>query len=251
MPQMPQMPQMPEMPSPPDPARPDEPAATAADELPATSTRRILVVLAPLSRREVLRGMGLLLAGATAGGCSDEGPASIPGATTSAASQLGAGPYRTLHALADAVLPQPPQVPWDAGSLRVAERLAGLLVGSGDEVLDAARAGLRLLEHAPISTELSMSRFSRAARTERQSILRAWAESRVAVKRLVASSLRRAVVFTAYASEETWIGLGYDGPWVREGAAAPVLCPLGMGAGQRAAGGLPTPSALSWPRLGE
>lgn len=196
-----------------------------------TPAPRALAALAPLSRRDVLAGLAALLAG-TSVGCTDRGPTTTPGAGTPAALALGEGPYRTLHALADAVLPGPPRVPWDAGSLAIAERIAVLLAAGGDELLEPARAGLQLLEHAPLGTELSMSRFSHASRAKRLAILRAWADSSVPVKRLVVASLRRAVVFCAWASPETWALVGYDGPLLPPGVAAPGVCPLGMGAGR-------------------
>lgn len=211
--------------------------------LPPPSRASVLAALAPLSRREVLTSIGLLLAGAGLGACADDGPATVPGSETAPARLLGDGPYRTLHALADAVLPAPPTVTWDAGSLRVAERLATLFEEGGEELLETARAGLQLLEHGPVSSDLS--RFSRASQEQRLSILRAWADSRVPVKRLVASSLRRAVMFTAYSTPETWAVLGYDGPWIQPGSSS--VCPLGMGAGQP--GDDPT-SPLTWDELG-
>lgn len=201
------------------------------EHAPTGAKRRVAEIASELSRRSFLFGV----AGAACGiacvtgiGCARVDP-TLPGLHSDAARKIGAAAFARLHALSEAVLPTREEVPFDAGSLRVAERLSSMFVSQGRRMPLVVRGALFILEYLPLVTDRSGEAFSRASREERQAILRAWLNSRSRLRRLIASSMRMAVMFSAYSHPDTWPVIRYEGPWVSPDNPAALVHPLGMG----------------------
>lgn len=71
---------------------------------------------------------------------------------------------------------------------------------------------LRLFEYAPIVLDLSFSRFTRMSDAEKDASLRAWAESRLSVRRMGFLALRNLCLLGYYSQPECWPAIGYQGP---------------------------------------
>lgn len=197
------------------------------------SPREVQATIPHLSRRHFLRVVGWMAGtsgwmGAWLAGCSSFKPETSP-RSGDLESLLGRSTFVRFGALAEAVLPSLEEAPFDAGTLHVAERLGDQFVQGGRGVIRAIQGALIMLEFLPLITERSGSRFSRLDRSERQAVLAAWLKSRWSLKRLIASGLRKAIVFSAYNHADTWTSIGYAGPWVRPGMAPTPLIPLGTG----------------------
>ena len=134
--------------------------------------------------------------------------------------QVAGGPFAVLTPLegsillaaARRVLPPPPFPSPDA--VRVAERVDAFLGMSHPGVQRDAKRLLALFDSAIVGLALDGSpvRF-RAASPERQDArLRAWSESRLAVRRTGFRGLRRLICSAYYSSPATWSAIGYPGP---------------------------------------
>lgn len=118
---------------------------------------------------------------------------------------LGPSARGTLEASLEALLPD--GAPFVAVAADVDRFLAG-----GDPVVGGQLIlALGVLEHLGGGT---FRRFSRLGREERTAVLEGWRTSAFGPKRQIAEALRKVALFSWYAREETWAGIGYDGPWV-------------------------------------
>ncbi len=197
----------------------------------AEAHRSVTQAARELSRRSFLFGVAASACGfaCLAGtGCARIDPR-LPGIDTEAARKIGKATYARLHALADAVLPSREEAPFDAASLGVAERLSSMFVSQGRRMPIVIRGAMFILEILPLVTERSGETFSRCSREKRQTILRAWLDSRSRLKRLIGSSMRKAVMFSAYSHPDTWSTIGFGGPWVSPDRPPWSVHPLGMG----------------------
>ena len=77
---------------------------------------------------------------------------------------------------------------------------------------------LRLFEYGPILFALSFSRFTRMNDAEKDASLRAWAESRLALRRTGFMALRNLCFLGYYSQPEAWRAIGYRGPLLGPGA---------------------------------
>lgn len=89
--------------------------------------------------------------------------------------------------------------------------------------LDPALSGqlpmaLRLFEYGPILFDFSFSRFTRMSDAEKDASLRAWADSRLGVRRMGFMALRNLCLLGYYSQPATWKAIGYKGPLLGLGA---------------------------------
>ena len=110
---------------------------------------------------------------------------------------LGSSARRTMLATFEALLPDPTQAEGCTADLDAFLATSDPVVG-GQLVL-----GLGLLEHWGGAGLLSFSRFSRLSIDERLGVLEDWSVSRLAIRRQIATALRKAVMFTWYSRPET------------------------------------------------
>lgn len=76
---------------------------------------------------------------------------------------------------------------------------------------------LNTLEHAGPIFDLTFSRFTRQSAAQQDRTLRAWAKSRLEVRRQGFSALKGLCVLAYYRHEKSWPLIGYDGPLVARG----------------------------------
>jgi hypothetical protein len=74
---------------------------------------------------------------------------------------------------------------------------------------------LRLIEYGPFLFDFTFSRFSQMTDAERDASLRAWMESRLALRRLGFAALRNLCFVGWYSQDATWPLIGYRGPLLR------------------------------------
>ncbi len=121
---------------------------------------------------------------------------------------LGASRLITLQAAFEALLPT-------REDARVAAGGVDEFMARGDPVArEELRLALFLLEHGGGFSWFSFKRFSRLSVERREQILESWLQSRIPVLRQVSQGIRKAGYFTHFSRPETWMGIGYDGPWV-------------------------------------
>lgn len=92
--------------------------------------------------------------------------------------------------------------------------------GLDPEISGQLPLALRLFEYAPIVLDLSFSRFTRMSDAQKDASLRAWAESRLALRRLAFLALRNLSLLGYYSQPETWPAIGYLGPLLPRSAFA-------------------------------
>lgn len=171
----------------------------------------------PISRRGFLaRSAGgaavLALGGGCFGGEEERYRAALaPGEQPSV---LGVREYAVLKAVAERIVPGGEGRPGAAG-LGVAGRIDRELSFHGDPLRSDLRDALRLVEWWPLATRLR--RFSALAAPDQDAELAAAATSRFAWRRSAFQGLKFLSVFFYYTREETWPGIGYQGPWVPRG----------------------------------
>jgi hypothetical protein len=95
------------------------------------------------------------------------------------------------------------------GTVASIDRLCG---GLDPELSSQLPLALWLFEYAPIVLDLSFSRFTRMSDAEKDASLRAWAESRLGVRRLAFLALRNLCLLGYYSQPECWPAIGYQGP---------------------------------------
>ena len=84
---------------------------------------------------------------------------------------------------------------------------------------DQLPMALRLFEYGPILFDLSFSRFTRMSDAEKDASLRAWADSRLGVRRMGFMALRNLCLLGYYSQPATWQSIGYKGPLLGGGVA--------------------------------
>jgi hypothetical protein len=95
------------------------------------------------------------------------------------------------------------------GAVATIDRLCG---GLDPEISGQLPLALWLFEYAPIVFDLSFSRFTRMSDAEKDASLRAWAESRLGLRRLAFMALRNLCLLGYYSQPECWPAIGYQGP---------------------------------------
>jgi hypothetical protein len=165
--------------------------------------------LTGLSRRRVL-GLSLGLGAALLGGGW-----AVRASARAAPRCLSfdAGQVATLEALIGAVVPTTPGFP-SAADAAVLDRFDEETYFVSPEVRDDIRTAVDVLEYLPLLYG-HLSRFSHLTVAERQRVLIAAAQSRFAVPRAVAGSLRMMAHLFYYGHRATWRATGFDGPFAR------------------------------------
>jgi len=64
---------------------------------------------------------------------------------------------------------------------------------------------------------LIFKRFTRMRNEEQDRYLASWRQSGIPFKRMGFQALKRIALTAYYASEESWTGIGYAGPWLSRG----------------------------------
>ena len=123
----------------------------------------------------------------------------------------GHRPYETttLAAAFEALLPE------EADAVALAAGVEAF-VRDGDPVLAGQlNAALTVLEHLGGAGPIGFRRFSRLSKEARLETIESWRRSRVGTKRQIGDAVRRTALFTWYSQPESWVAVGYDGPWVK------------------------------------
>lgn len=119
-----------------------------------------------------------------------------------------------LSAAADAILPDPRDGYPPHPDVHLVERLDAELAQWEPVRSRDVHALLQLLEHGTRLFGYSWRRFSALALEERREYLKAWADSRLAIRRSAFLALKGLLTFYYFASPEVWPATGYDGPWL-------------------------------------
>jgi hypothetical protein len=169
--------------------------------------------LTGLSRRRML-GLTLGLGAVLLSGCSPgagEARRSVRGTTR--CQSFDDAQVATLEALIAAVVPTTAGFP-SAADAEVLDRFDEETYFVSAEVRDDIRTAVDALEYLPLLYG-HFARFSHLARDARQHVLAAATQSRFAVPRAVAGSLRMMVHLFYYGHRTTWPATGFDGPFAR------------------------------------
>jgi hypothetical protein len=165
-----------------------------------------------LRRRTVLFGLGgaLLLAGGGAAVALSSGyavaPGDVPIATT--AKELA-----IVRAIVEGVLPADGDLP--AGvDLGVVQRIDEELWSMPPHLREDLKSALSVLEYWPLLTGWGR-RLTRLAPADRAAVLEAAMAKGPRPVAQAASALKQMCHLFYYASDATWAGIGYDGPWVK------------------------------------
>lgn len=175
-----------------------------------------------VTRRRLLTGLAVAGGGLAAGAV---GLLSLRGTAPAVEGLrcLDAHGYRTFSHLALSALPSLRPGGALAGALDLGRAFDGFLA---DEPPDAQREGrfaLTLLELGPVVFDRRLVTFSHLSHDEAAAHFSAWGTSSVAVRREVASGLRRFMALLFYDTPAVWPSIGYDGPLIppEEPEAAP------------------------------
>ena len=74
---------------------------------------------------------------------------------------------------------------------------------------------LRMFEYGPFFFDFMFSRFTQMTNAEKDASLRAWMESRIALRRVGFTALRNLCFVGWYGQDATWPLIGYRGPLLR------------------------------------
>jgi hypothetical protein len=116
----------------------------------------------------------------------------------------------------------------------VARRLLGLdeAIGSGTDQIDVGagvdalvaawdaeaqgqlRTMLRVFEHGTYLFDLRRQRFTRLSAANQDEYLAGWMNSTLGVRRVVFRALKALVASGFYRDPQSWVRIGYDGPWL-------------------------------------
>ncbi len=167
------------------------------------------------SRRGFLR-----LAGATAGLASLAQLRALPVAAASQTAGdrfFGVRETEILTRIAERVCDTgDPSAPQPAGTATIATIDA--FCGSLDPALTSQLPlALWLFEWGPFLFDWTFKPFTRMTEAERDESLRAWAGSRLAVRRQAFAAVRNLCLLGFYSQPETWRAIGYQGPLVGAG----------------------------------
>jgi len=165
-----------------------------------------------LARRRFLRyslaGFALLVGGGTGG---------LLGLRGCAQDQLGlralsAQDFRTLSALAEAILPAGNGFPKGARELLLPEAFDHFLADEPEFVASDLRMALTLVEFGPVWFSGRAATFSHLPVQKRLALFLAWSQSERLLLRQVTLAFRKFFCLVFYDHEEVWPHIGYDGP---------------------------------------
>ena len=96
----------------------------------------------------------------------------------------------------------------------VAAEVDGLASRMGGSVRRDIRWMLRIFEHGTHLFDLKGRRFTRLSRADQEQYLRGWMASSLGARRMVFRALKLLSALGYYGMPETWLAIGYDGPWL-------------------------------------
>lgn len=79
---------------------------------------------------------------------------------------------------------------------------------------------LWLFDWGPPLFDLRLGRFRSLGPAGQDAYIRGWAESRFELRRLGFRALKNLSMLGYYTQNQTWKGIGYDGPWIGKAAAS-------------------------------
>lgn len=168
--------------------------------------------------RGTLRGAGAIaLVPTLAVGCAPERAAEAPRDLR----VLGAAEWSLLDAIADTFVPRGGAFEAGARDVDLATRVDAYLAGERSEIVRGVRGALLLVEWVSPVASGRLGRFSALDADARTACIDALRASRFATLREVFAGLKTLCLFLFYSTDASWGALGYDGPLVRAGAAAP------------------------------
>ncbi len=175
-------------------------------------------VLRPLGRRRFLRwslGAGLGLAGwgwLGPGRTSREGQAELP-AWDPASRCFSPAQLATLQAVALRILDGAEPPPSRDGAAAQCRFIDRYVAGLAAPIRTDLRAGLVLVEHAPLLRY--GARFTRLTAADQDAVLQGFSDSRVTTLRQVFVALKSLCCLSHYQDEQSFAAIGYSGPLVR------------------------------------
>lgn len=125
---------------------------------------------------------------------------------------LDAQGYRTIHALAEAVLPAGGAFPFGAAEADLARAFDAFLADEPRERRAELATALSLLEYGPLLFEGRAVTFSNLPAEARLRHFEGWATSEDLLRRKVSVGLRRFLLVVFYDRPEVWPSLGYSLP---------------------------------------
>jgi hypothetical protein len=186
-----------------------------------SSLRRTMAALegfSILSRRRVLKVL-LGAGGAVAAGAGGLFALRGSAPAVDGLSILTAHEFRTLKALAQAVIPQGGAFAFGADDVDLARAFDGFLATEPPWNQGDLKSALFLLEFGPVFFERRFVTFSHLSLEERAKHFSAWMNSDTELRRVVATAFRRFLLLVFYDTPQTWPPIGYPGPSLTAGAA--------------------------------
>jgi len=182
---------------------------------------RVFAVQLPETTRRVFLSRSVRALGALATlpliapGCSNAPIAPVPADLH----VLTAGEYAIVWAAADAFVPRGGAFALGAADLDLAGRIDRFLASQDPAVVKGLRGALVILEYGGGPLAGRLGRFSRMDADDRAAVLHALPR-RFGIAGQVYSGLKQLCLFLFYCADESWPGIGYDGPWLGREAAA-------------------------------
>jgi len=133
--------------------------------------------------------------------------------------QLTAQEYRTMKAVAEAVVPEGGTFQFGADDLDLARAFDGFLDGEPPWNVSDLKSALFLMEFGPVFFERRLVTFSHLSLEERIAHFNAWMQADSELRRVVSTAFRRFVLIVFYDTPPTWKPIGYPGPSLNPGAA--------------------------------
>lgn len=165
-----------------------------------------------ISRRRLLAGTLAATGLAVAGGA---GVLGLPAPAVEGLLVLNAREYRTVSRLARALFPPGGAFAYSADAVDLARAFDAFLAGEPEWNRTDLRRGLALLELGPVIFEGRGTTFSHLSDEERLAHFERWGEADSAVRRQLATALRKFLTLFFYDQPGAWPGIGYDGPLLR------------------------------------
>lgn len=126
---------------------------------------------------------------------------------------LSSRQFRVLEAICDRIIPSSAEMPGSA-DLKVPALMDRFLSMMDKPVADQIAELLELFEISPLVFDFRLSCFTSLSSSQREEVLRSWANSRFEFRRTGFQALRRLSMAAYYGQEATWKTIEYDGPFV-------------------------------------
>jgi hypothetical protein len=120
-----------------------------------------------------------------------------------------------LDAVLDAFVPSGGAFALGASDVQLGARVQRFVAAQPPDVAVAVRGALFAVEWLSPVLAGRLGRFSALDATGREACLRALVGSRSALARDLYAGLKQLSIFSFYSVDQTWVHVGYEGPWVR------------------------------------